>query len=587
MDEWSTLPWKKIERNVFKLQQRIYRASRRGDVRTVHKLQRLLLSSRSAKLLAIRKVTQDNQGKRTAGVDGVKSLTPPQRLALSQHLKLNYTAQPVRRVWIPKPDQPNEQRALGIPVMKERALQRLVQSVLEPEWEARFEPNSYGFRPGRSYHDAIEAIFKIICYQPKYVLDADIEKCFDRIGHQELLQKVNTIPLIRRQIKGWLKAGVVDRGQWFPTESGTIQGSPLSPLLANIAMHGIEEAIAERYRYSSRRRFNPPKVVRYADDLVALHEDLEVIQQVQELIETKLKPMGLRLKPEKTRITHTLKSINGPPGFDFLGFNIRQYKVGKTHSGKNQQGRSLGYKTIIKPAKSSIQRQVKKLQKEITDRRYAEQSVLIKALIPVIVGWTRYFSTVVSSEVFASLDHILVSMLLAWAIRRHPRKSKDWIIRKYWNQTPGKRWSFETPGGKYQLPRHTETPIRRHVKVAGDRSLYDGNWVYWCTRLGHHPDVPVRVSKLLRKQRGTCWECGLFFRDGDLMEMDHIIPLALGGRDAFYNLQLLHRHCHDQKTARDQPAAGTNDNRQMIEEPDESKGSRPVLKPSGGGDPVA
>jgi RNA-directed DNA polymerase len=566
MDEWSTLPWKKIERNVFKLQQRIYRASRRGDVRTVRKLQRLLLNSRATKLLAVRKITQDNQGKRTAGVDGVKSLTSPQRLALSQHLKLSHKAQPVRRVWIPKPGQPNEQRALGIPVMKERALQRMVQSALEPEWEARFEPNSYGFRPGRSCHDAIEAIFNSICSKPKYVLDADIEKCFDRIAHQELLQKVNASPQIRRQLKAWLKAGVIDQGQWFPTESGTIQGSPLSPLLANIAMHGIEEAIAQRYRHNTRRRFYPPKIVRYADDLVALHEDLKIIQQVQEIIEAQLQPMGLRLKPEKTRITHTLKAADGPPGFDFLGYNVRQYPVGKTHCGK-KKGQPLGFKTIIKPAKSSIQRQVKKLRAEVASRRYAEQSMLIRALIPVIVGWAHYYSTVVSKTIFAHLDSILFSMLLAWAVRRHSRKNKNWIIHRYWSQTAEKHWSFETSGGKLQLPRHDQTPIRRHVKVAGDRSVYDGDWVYWSTRLGRHPDVPVRVSKLLQKQKGTCWECGLYFRDGDLMEVDHIIPLSIGGKDVFYNLQLLHRHCHDQKTARDQSAEGMNDNHQMIEEP--------------------
>jgi RNA-directed DNA polymerase len=265
MDEWSALPWRDIERSVFKLQQRIYRATKRGDARTVHKLQRLLINSRAAKLLAVRRVTQDNQGKRTAGVDGVKSLTPPQRLALSQHLKLTNKAQPVRRVWIPKPSQPNERRALGIPVMKDRALQRLVQSALEPEWEARFEPNSYGFRPGRSCHDAIEAIFNTICLKPKYALEADIEKCFDRIAHQELLRKIKAGPCIRRQLKAWLKAGVLDQGQWFPTESGTMQGGPISPLLANVALHGIEEAIAQKYPRNTRARFYPPKTVRYAD----------------------------------------------------------------------------------------------------------------------------------------------------------------------------------------------------------------------------------------------------------------------------------------------------------------------------------
>ena len=587
MDEWNALPWRRLERSVFKLQQRIYRASNRGDVKTVHRLQRLLLNSRAAKLLAVRKVTQDNQGKKTAGIDGVKSLTPSQRLTLSQNLKLDGKARPVRRVWIPKPGQPNEQRALGIPVMKERALQRLVQSALEPEWEARFEPNSYGFRPGRSCHDAIEAIFMAIRYKPKYVLDADIEKCFDRIEHQELLRKVKTGPQIRRQLKAWLQAGVIDQGQWFRTESGTIQGSPLSPLLANIAIHGIEEAVAKKYTRNPRRGFYLPIIVRYADDLVAVHDDLNIIREVQELIEAQLKPMGLRLKPEKTRITHTLKSEHGPPGFDFLGFNIRQYPVGKTHSGKNTQGNPLGFKTIIKPAKSSIRRQARRLKTEIAERRGAEQHVLIKALRPVITGWSRYYSTVVSKRTFNYLDWVLCSILLAWAFRRHTGKNKGWIIGKYWSRTPEKLWTFQTPGGKHILAEHSQTPIRRHLKVSGKRSIYDGDWVYWSTRLGRCPDVPARVSKLLQKQRGTCWECGLYFRDGDLMEVDHVIPRASGGKDAFHNWQLLHRHCHDRKTAEDRTATGTNDSPQMIEEPCDAKASSTVLKPSGGSDPVA
>jgi RNA-directed DNA polymerase len=212
--------------------------------------------------------------------------------------------------------------------------------------------------------------------------------------------------------------------------------------------------------------------------------------------------------------------------------------------------------------------QVKKLRIVVDSRKFTEQAVLIKSLSPVIIGWTRYYSTVVSKTVFAYLDHLLFAMLLAWTSRRHPNKSKTWIAHKYWNLTGEKTWSFRTPSGKFQLPRHDKTPIRRHVKVEGDRSLYDGDWG---ARLGRHPDVPAKVSKLLKKQKGTCWECGLYFRDGDLMEVDHIISLAIGGKDVFHNLQLLHRHCHDQKTARDQMAAGTNDNRRMIEEPDESK----------------
>src|SRR4028118_133308 len=242
--EWRDIPWKKLEKCVFKLQKRIYRAASRGDVKTVRKLQKTLMRSWSAKCLAVRRVTQDNQGKKTAGVDGIKSLSPVQRLALVKRLKISRKASPLRRVWIPKPGT-DEKRGLGIPTTHDRALQALVKLALEPEWEARFEPNSYGFRPGRSCHDAIGAIFNAVSQKSKYVLDADIAKCFDRINHKALLEKLNTFPTIRRQVRAWLQAGVMDGKELFPTREGTPQGGVISPLLSNIALHGMEYRIKE------------------------------------------------------------------------------------------------------------------------------------------------------------------------------------------------------------------------------------------------------------------------------------------------------------------------------------------------------
>jgi RNA-directed DNA polymerase len=249
MYEWNELPWRKLERQVFKLQKRIYQAAQRGDVRAVHRLQRLLMRSHAAKCLAVRRVTQDNRGKKTAGVDGVTALTPSRRLALVHSLRTHRGAQPLRRVWIPKPGS-DERRPLGIPVIADRARQTLVKLVLEPEWEARFEPNSYGFRPGRGCHDAIEAIFTSINKQPKFVFDADIAKCFDRINHQALLRKLHTLKTIRQSIKAWLKAGVMDGPTLFPTEQGTPQGGAISPLLANIALHGLETTLMEALNHT-------------------------------------------------------------------------------------------------------------------------------------------------------------------------------------------------------------------------------------------------------------------------------------------------------------------------------------------------
>ena len=274
--EWNQVNWRKLERKVYKLQKRIYRASIRGDVKAVRRLQKTLMKSWSAKVLAVRRVTQDNQGKQTAGVDGQKSLNSKQRLALIANLKLNSKVAPTRRVWIPKPGT-EEKRPLGIPTMKDRALQALVKMALEPEWEARFEPNSYGFRPGRSCLDAVEAIFNAIRSKPKYVLDADIAKCFDRIDHEALLIKLNTFPTIRRQVRAWLKAGVMDGKQLFPTSEGTPQGGVISPLLANIALHGMEERIkqyAATLKGNKRDNRKSLSLIRYADDFVILHRKI-------------------------------------------------------------------------------------------------------------------------------------------------------------------------------------------------------------------------------------------------------------------------------------------------------------------------
>jgi len=558
--EWRSINWRKLERRVFKLQKRIYRASQRGDIKALRKLQKMLMKSWSAKALAVRRVTQDNQGKKTAGVDGVKSLTPKQRLDLVDKLNLGTKASPTRRVWIPKPGT-EEKRPLGIPTMEDRALQALVKLALEPEWEARFEPNSYGFRPGRSCHDAIGAIFLSIRYKAKYVLDADIAKCFDRIDQEKLLNKLNTFPTMRRLIKSWLKAGVMDGKELFPTSEGTPQGGVISPLLANIALHGMENRIKhyvgslKHLDKNKTKRMESVSLIRYADDFVILHKDLTVVQGCQTIISDWLKDMGLELKSSKTRLAHTLNSVeNEKPGFNFLGFNVRQFSVGKYHSGKTTKGELLGFKTIITPSKEKVKVHYDKIAAVIDSHKALPQSALIKHLNPIIRGWSNYYSTVVSKIIYSTLDNLVYSKLRAWAKRRHPMKNMGYVVKKYWHKVGGDNWVFTTRKGNtnpLRLLNHTDTPIVRHVKVKGEASPYDGNLVYWSERKGESPEMPTRVAALLKRQKGKCAHCSLYFREEDVMEIDHVIPKSQGGTDTYPNLQLLHRHCHDTKTAND------------------------------------
>ena len=560
MVAWNEINWTLVQRVVFKLQKRIYRAASKGEFVKAKGLQRILLKSYYAKLLAVRQVTQLNTGKNTAGADGIKSIRPNQRLTLAKNLKLSHKAKPVRRVWIPKPGR-QEKRPLGIPTMQERACQAWVKMALEPFWEALFEGTSYGFRPGRSTHDAVARIFLAINKTPSYILDADISKCFDQINHNYLLNKLNCQSPVKRQIKAWLKSGIIDNGVFEKAKSDTPQGGVISPLLANIALHGMINEVEARFpRKQGKDAQTPARIIRYADDVVVIHPKLETILECKKVIQTWLKPVGLELKPEKTRICHTLNptvipesELTEKPGFDFLGFNIRQYPVGKHKSGKNGgNGKLLGFKTLIKPSKKSILAHHSALKEVIKRDKKAPQAGIIRHLNPIIKGWANYYSGVAAKETFSSEDNTLWLMLRAWVVSKCGKASK---MRKYYRNGRHGEWTFSTPDG-LTLWKHADTPIKRHTLIKPDKSPYDGDWVYWSTRRGKDIDTPTRVAKLLKKQKGKCPYCGLYFTSNDLLEVDHIIPRSKGGKDEYKNLQLMHRHCHDIKSRYDGSAQG-------------------------------
>jgi RNA-directed DNA polymerase len=540
---WEQLPWRKLEKHVFRLQTRIYKASQKGNVKAVHKLQKLLMKSRAARLIAVRRVTQDNQGKKTAGIDGVKSVKPQERLELAKQIDSRNNdgrPQPVRRVWIPKPGK-DEKRPLGIPTMLDRGRQALTKLALEPEWEAKFEPNSYGFRPGRSGHDAIEAIFLSIKHKSKFVFDADIKGCFDNIDQEALLQKLATYPFMRRLIKGWLKAGVIDNGVFDDTKAGTPQGGVISPLLANIALHGMEDACQNVKRKGIKEK---PILIRYADDYVIIHSNKEILEESSEQVITFLKSMGLWLNTKKTRITQTLIPYEENVGFEFLGFTVRQFPAGKHRTGTNAQGQPLGFQTVIRPSKEARKRHMSSVGKTVRQYASAPQETVIAELNPKIRGWATYYRTASSSKTFAKCDNQLWAQLWRWSVRRHPNKGRIWVKRKYWQKDGNKNWAFNTPDGKYKIRKHKTTKIQRHTKVKGTRSPYDGDFKYWSQRLSNHPMLRSGLPYLLKKQKGKCRMCNLHFKTEDLIEIDHITPRSMGGGDEPSNLMALHKHCH-------------------------------------------
>jgi RNA-directed DNA polymerase len=578
---WKTINWRQAEKYVFKLQKRIYAASRCGNVTRVRKLQKTLMRSWYNRVLAVRRVTVENQGKKTAGVDGVCSLSKQARLDLAKRLKLTGFSMPTRRVWIDKPGK-SEKRPLSIPTMYDRALQAVVKAVLEPEWEARFEESSYGFRPGRSTHDAIAHVKLAIKSKAKYVLDADISRCFDCINHLALLQKLNIKGKVRQQIKAWLKSGVIDSGVFTATSSGAPQGGVISPLLANIALHGLENKIKEfaesldiinpsiGRQMSKRDKRKSLTFIRYADDFVLLHHDKSVVIRCRKIISEWLAGIGLQLKPEKTRLTHTFVpewSEDGSAGFDFLGHHIQQYPAGKYRSVRDtRKDEPLGFITLITPTKSACKVHQEEIKKLILKHRHSPQVALILDLNPLIRGWANYFqnSDASTAGVLSQQDHLMYLKLRRWAKYRCKTISSG--HRKYWISVQDKNWVFAAPNrDSYPLELITHREIgsssRSYVKVKGDKSPFDGDLIYWSSRLGSHPEMPKHKAILLKKQKGKCAWCRLYFREDDVLESDHIIPRTLGGKNEFKNLQLLHRHCHDQKTAIDGSLKSCSDNR--------------------------
>jgi RNA-directed DNA polymerase len=499
-DAWEAVDWWRHEEQVRRLRGRIFKAVQEGDWPQARSLQKLMLRSWSNVLVSVRQVTQRNTGRRTAGIDGLVALTSQARAEMAVHVHASigsHQPSPVRRVHIPKAGDKAKMRPLGIPVLSDRCHQARVRNALEPEWEARFEPRSYGFRPGRGCHDAIESLFRTLHGKSRrvWILDADLAAAFDKISHDHLLQMIGGFPA-RGMIARWLKAGVFEAGKGFaPTEEGTPQGGVISPLLLNIALHGLEEAAGVRYKTGSHAgevRDGCPALTRYADDLVVCCHSRQQAEQARARLAEWLEPRGLEFNEAKTRIVHLSE------GFRFLGFNLRRYPNGKL---------------LIKPGAEAVKRFRKRLAKEFRALRGANVAAVLARIVPITRGWIAYYRTVVSSRVFSALTEYLWKLTYKWACWSHPNKPKRWIAGQYYRKFDkfrADRWVFGDRDTGACLPKPAWTEIVRHTMGKGGASPDDPALAgYWAKRRRKvKPPLDSYTVRLLTRQDGQCSLCG-------------------------------------------------------------------------------
>jgi len=546
--DWHGINWAECHRQVRKLQARIVKATQEGRWNKVKALQWLLTHSFSGKAIAVKRVTENN-GKKTPGVDGETWSTPEAKSQAVLSLKRRgYQPLPLRRVYIPKNS--GKMRPLGIPTMKERAMQKLHLLALEPVSETTADRNSYGFRPERSTADAREQCFNVLAktIAPKWILEGDIKSCFDKISHPWMLDHIPTDGVV---LQKWLKAGYVYEKELFPTEAGTPQGGIISPTLMNMVLDGLESKLEANFGLKGTRKGNMSQVnlVRYADDFIITGRTKELLEnEVKALVVEFLKERGLTLSEEKTRITHI------KDGFDFLGWNIRSYDG----------------TLLTKPSKKNVKAFLDGIRETVKANKMAKQVNLISLLNPKIRGWANYHRGAVAKKAFSKVDHEIWDILWQWAKRRHPNKGISWVKKKYFKTERNRTWVFaansKAKDGETRIMRlvtASDTEIQRHVKIRGEANPFDPKQeTYFEDRLGKKMKVgltgKIKWLRLWWRQDKECPICQEKITEDTGWNVHHILPKSEGGGDNLSNLMMLHPNCHralhSQRTKTAKPA---------------------------------
>jgi len=532
--DWHAIDWRRAHRIVRRLQARIVKATQAGRWGKVKALQHLLTHSFSGKALAVKRVTE-NSGKRTPGVDGDIWDSPAKKTAAIGRLhQRGYKPLPLRRVWIPK-SHSLKLRPLSIPSMRDRGMQALYLLALDSIAETTADRHSYGFRSERCTADALEQGRVVLCRKisAPWILEGDIQSCFDQISHDWLLANV---PMDRRILRQWLQAGFIEKHVWYPTDAGTPQGGTISPVLMNLTLDGLQTCLQTRFRRTKTSN-SMVNMVRWADDFIITGSSKALLEhEVKPLVESFLRERGLTLSPEKTRITHI------DEGFDFLGQHLRKYRG--TY--------------LAQPAKKNVKAFLDKVRAIIKSNKQATAGHLILRLNPVIRGWAQYHRHSSSKRTFDKVDSAIFEALWRWAKRRHPNKRPSWVKRKYFCSMGKRHWVFhgDVVGAKgepksYNLFKASKMPIKRYTKLKADANPYDPSWEeYFEHRLGVKMEANLRGRRQLlhlwKAQDGLCVVCRQKITTLSGWHNHHIVWRSHGGSDGSDNRVLLHPNCHRQ-----------------------------------------